>query len=51
MRYIFMLFGEEETWARIDCADWDEAVSWAKKLPMAGGVVEIRPIVEHQPAG
>jgi hypothetical protein len=113
MRYMFMLFGEEDTWARmsqdereaayarheafaealleagktlegeelapshaattvdfdrggevsdgpfietkeqlggyyiIDCQDLDEALAWARKLPMDGGTVEIRPLVEH----
>jgi len=113
MRYMFMLFGEEETWARmgaeereaayarheafaealveaektpegeelaqshtattvhfgragevsdgpfietkeqlggyyiIECRDLDEALAWARKLPMDGGIVEIRPLVEH----
>jgi len=32
----------------IDCADLDEALAWARKLPMFGGAIEIRPIVEYQ---
>ncbi len=30
-----------------DCADLDEALEWAAKIPMRDGVVEIRPIVEY----
>jgi hypothetical protein len=30
----------------IDCADMEEALAWAQKIPMAGGSVEVRPIVE-----
>lgn len=31
----------------IDCADMEEALEWARKIPMSGGSVEVRPIVEH----
>lgn len=31
----------------IDCADMDEALEWARKIPMSGGAVEVRPIVEN----
>jgi hypothetical protein len=31
----------------IDCADMDEALEWARKIPMNGGAVEVRPIVEY----
>lgn len=31
-----------------DCADLDEALEWARRMPMDGGdVVEVRPIIEH----
>jgi hypothetical protein len=32
----------------IECADLDEAISWASKIPSisAGGTVEVRPILE-----
>jgi hypothetical protein len=28
------------------CTDIDEAVEWARKAPMGGGAIEIRPIIE-----
>jgi hypothetical protein len=31
----------------IDCADMEEALAWARKIPMSGGSVEVRPIVEN----
>jgi hypothetical protein len=30
----------------LECADLDEAVQWIRKLPVTGGAVEVRPIVE-----
>jgi hypothetical protein len=32
----------------LDCADLDEAVSWARRLPFRGGSVEVRPIDERR---
>ncbi len=31
----------------LDCADLDEALRWARQIPMIDGAVEIRPVVEH----
>jgi hypothetical protein len=34
----------------LDCADADEAVEWAKRIPGARrGYVEVRPVVEFEP--
>lgn len=30
----------------VNCADMDEAVSWAEKIPIKSGAVEVRPIAE-----
>jgi hypothetical protein len=30
----------------LECADLDEAFEWVRKLPVTGGAVEVRPIVE-----
>jgi hypothetical protein len=35
----------------LECADLDEAISWAKKIPMFGGTVEIRPVMDYESAG
>ena len=35
----------------LDCENLDEAISWAKKIPMAGGTVEIRPVMDYEAAG
>jgi hypothetical protein len=35
----------------LDCGDLDEAIAWAKKIPMPGGVVEIRPVMDYEAAG
>ncbi len=35
----------------IDCADLDDALRWAKKIPMPGGVVEVRPVMDYETAG
>jgi hypothetical protein len=31
----------------LECADLDEAFSWAEKLPIGGGAIEVRPIAER----
>jgi hypothetical protein len=31
-----------------DCADLDEALGWARKMPHGDGSIEIRPIVDHR---
>ena len=33
----------------LECEDADEALSWAKKMPVAGGAVEVRPIARYSP--
>ena len=35
----------------LDCKDLDEALGWAKKLPFAGGSVEVRPVMDYEAAG
>jgi hypothetical protein len=35
----------------LECADLDDAISWAKRIPMAGGTVEIRPVMDYESAG
>jgi hypothetical protein len=35
----------------LECADLDEAISWANKIPMPGGTVEIRPVMDYEAAG
>jgi hypothetical protein len=35
----------------IDCSDLDEALDWAKKIPMPGGAVEVRPVMDYEAAG
>jgi hypothetical protein len=35
----------------LDCKDQDEALEWAKMIPMPGGTVEIRPVMDYEAAG
>jgi hypothetical protein len=35
----------------LDCKDLDDALTWAKKLPMRGGSVEVRPVMDYEAAG
>ena len=35
----------------LDCADLDEALAWARKIPMPGGKVEVRPVMDYEAAG
>ena len=35
----------------LDVADLDEAISWAKKIPLPGGAVEIRPVIDYEASG
>jgi hypothetical protein len=35
----------------LECSDLDEAIAWAKKIPMPGGVVEVRPVMDYEAAG
>ena len=34
----------------LECADLDEALAWARKIPMPGGVVEVRPVMDYEAA-
>jgi hypothetical protein len=36
----------------LDCADLDEAIRWASKMPeLESGTVEIRPVIDYEAAG
>ena len=35
----------------LDCKDLDEALEWARKIPMPGGKVEVRPVMDYEAAG
>src|SRR3954451_4025835 len=35
----------------LDCKDLDDALAWAKKIPMTGGTVEVRPVMDYEAAG
>ena len=35
----------------LDCSDLDEALAWARKIPMPGGKVEVRPVMDYEAAG
>jgi hypothetical protein len=35
----------------LDCKDLDEALAWVKKIPMPGGSVEVRPVMDYEAAG
>jgi hypothetical protein len=35
----------------LDCANLDEALAWARKVPMPGGKVEVRPVMDYEAAG
>ena len=35
----------------LDCKDLDEALAWAKRIPMPGGTVEVRPVMDYDAAG
>jgi hypothetical protein len=35
----------------LDCADLDEALAWAKRIPMPGGSVEVRPVMDYEAVG
>jgi hypothetical protein len=34
----------------LECKDLDEATDWARRLPIAGGAVEVRPITDYDEA-
>ncbi len=35
----------------LDCEDLDDALAWAKKIPMPGGTVEVRPVMDYDAVG
>jgi hypothetical protein len=35
----------------LDCKDLDEALAWARRVPMPGGTVEVRPVMDYEAAG
>jgi hypothetical protein len=35
----------------LDCKDLDDALAWAKRIPMPGGTVEVRPVMDYESAG
>jgi hypothetical protein len=35
----------------LDCRDLDDALAWAKKIPLRGGTVEVRPVMDYEAAG
>jgi hypothetical protein len=35
----------------LECQDLDEALAWAKRLPVHGGSVEVRPVMDYEAAG
>jgi hypothetical protein len=35
----------------LDCEDLDAALSWAKRIPMPGGTVEVRPVMDYEAVG
>jgi hypothetical protein len=34
----------------LDCENLDEAIAWAKRIPMPGGKVEVRPVMDYEAA-
>jgi hypothetical protein len=35
----------------LDCKNLDEALGWAKKIPLPGGTVEVRPVMDYEAVG
>jgi hypothetical protein len=35
----------------LDCRDLDDALAWARKIPMPGGTVEVRPVMDYDAVG
>jgi hypothetical protein len=35
----------------LDCENLDDALAWAKRIPMPGGTVEVRPVMDYEAAG
>jgi hypothetical protein len=34
----------------LDCADRDDAIAWASRIPLPGGTVEVRPVMDYEAA-
>jgi hypothetical protein len=34
----------------LECKDLDDALAWARKIPMPGGKVEVRPVMDYEAA-
>jgi hypothetical protein len=35
----------------LDCRDLDDALDWARRMPLPGGSVEVRPVMDYEAAG
>jgi hypothetical protein len=35
----------------LDCKDLDDVLAWAKRIPMPGGTVEVRPVMDYEAVG
>jgi hypothetical protein len=35
----------------LDCRDLDDALDWARRMPLPGGAVEVRPVMDYEAAG
>jgi hypothetical protein len=35
----------------LDCKDLDDALAWAKRIPLPGGSVEVRPVMDYEVRG
>ena len=35
----------------LDCKDLDDALAWAKRMPLPGGTVEVRPVMDYEARG
>ena len=35
----------------LECEDLDEALDWAKKIPVRAGMIEVRPVMDYESAG
>jgi hypothetical protein len=35
----------------LDCQDLDDALAWARRIPMPGGSVEVRPVMNYEAVG
>jgi hypothetical protein len=35
----------------LDCGGLDDAIAWAKRIPLTGGSIEVRPVMDYEAAG